>query len=137
MSSTGTSSFGMIKRIFGPRSKKNLWKVSRLNICDPLVQNAVNFANTIAIIDGDQEITYKELEGRVRQTAGRLIAVGTTPGNRIGIALRDHADHVIAMLAVGRIGAVVLPLDWSARPQEKISLANRFETTLILVDEDA
>ena len=51
--------------------------------------------------------------------------------------LRDHADHVIAMLAVGRIGAVVLPLDWRARPQEKISLANRFETTLILVDEDA
>lgn len=108
-----------------------------MNICDPLLQNAVNFASTIALIDGDHEITYEELERRVRHTASRLIAIGISPGKRVGIALRDHADHVIAMLAVGRIGAVVLPLDWRARPQEKIGLANQFEAALILSDEDA
>ena len=76
-----------------------------------------------ALIDGALRLTHAQLAERIARTATYLRASRITSGQLIGVALGDHATHVIVMLALARIGAVLLPLDhrWTASEQERVA----------------
>ena len=64
-------------------------------------------------------LTYRELSDWTQQIAARLIASQVEPGQSVAIEARHSAATVAAMLAVARIGAVYVPLDF-AYPQERL-----------------
>lgn len=108
-----------------------------MNICDPISQQAITRPEIPAIIDGERTVSYRELDWLVRKTAAHLIDRGVAPGDVVGLCLKDHADHLIALLAVARMGAVVLPMDWRARAEEQARLAAGFDAALVLTDAGA
>jgi amino acid adenylation domain-containing protein/thioester reductase-like protein len=65
----------------------------------------------IALIFGDEEVTYGELAARSGRLAGYLSRHGAGPGARVGVYLERSADLLVAMLAVLRTGAAYVPLD--------------------------
>ena len=73
----------------------------------------------IAVDDGTQQRTYRELRGCVRRLAG-LIAEQTTVGDLVGILLPSSVDYPVAMLACLASGRMFVPLDMHY-PQEWIS----------------
>ena len=87
-----------------------------------------------ALIDGAVRLTHAQLAGRIAHTATHLRASGINTGQLIGVALGDHAAHVIVMLALARIGAVLLPLDhrWTTGEQERV--AKHFGAACVLVE---
>ncbi len=87
-----------------------------------------------ALIDGALRLTHAQLADRIARTAGHLRAHGVKAGVLVGVALADHATHVIIMLALARVGAVMLPLDhrWTAGERERV--AQHFGAALILVE---
>jgi len=89
--------------------------------------------DTIALVDEDRTITYGELSDLVWRTAGHLSTLGVRRGDYVGLCLKDDWQHVVAMLAIGRLGATFVQVDWRARSIEKARIAKIFDLKLALV----
>lgn len=68
-------------------------------------------ADHTAIIDGDQRLTYRELEARANQLARHLVSRGVRRGRRVGIMLDRSIELYVSMLAAMKSGATYVPLD--------------------------
>ncbi|MGN9762104.1 amino acid adenylation domain-containing protein [Streptomyces sp. SD31] len=64
-----------------------------------------------ALVFGDTELSYRELDARVDRLAGRLARLGAGPERVVGIALPRSTELIVTLLAVLRTGAAFLPLD--------------------------
>ncbi|MBU2713549.1 non-ribosomal peptide synthetase, partial [Zooshikella harenae] len=67
--------------------------------------------NKVAIILGEEQLTYDELNAKANQLAHYLIEQGTTVGDLVGIYLNRSIDVIISMLAILKAGAAYVPLD--------------------------
>jgi len=74
----------------------------------------------VALVFGDEEITYREADARANRLAHHLAALGAGPEVPVGICLERSAEMVIAMLAVLKAGAAYLPLD-PGYPAERLA----------------
>jgi acetyl-CoA synthetase len=57
-----------------------------------------------------QTITYAELAAQVNRAANGLRSLGLGPGDAVGLYMPMTPEIVIALLAIARIGGVILPL---------------------------
>ena len=57
-------------------------------------------------------VTYAELAGRARLTAGALAELGVGRGDVVGALLHNSLDFVEVMLGADYLGAVFMPLNW-------------------------
>ena len=71
-------------------------------------------ADAIAVIDGELELTYAELDRRVNRLAHLLISTGAGPETVVAIELPRSADFIVAVHAVIRAGAAYTPIDVDA-----------------------
>jgi amino acid adenylation domain-containing protein len=76
--------------------------------------------DAIALIFGDIELSYAELNRRSNQLAHRLIAQGVAPEVKVGIALERSIEMVVALLAVLKAGGAYVPLD-PDYPQDRLA----------------
>jgi amino acid adenylation domain-containing protein/FkbM family methyltransferase len=63
-----------------------------------------------AIVDGEQTITYEELDARASRLAHYLRAQGVSAGSRVGLCLPASAELLISAIAIPKAGAAVVPL---------------------------
>ncbi len=73
-----------------------------------------------ALILGETQLSYEELNGRANRLAHRLIALGVKPESRVGIALERSMEMVVGILGVLKAGGAYVPLDPSY-PEERLS----------------
>jgi amino acid adenylation domain-containing protein len=75
--------------------------------------------DAVALIYGEEQLTYATLHERAARLAQRLAALGVKPGVVVGIALPREPSLVVAVLAVHKAGGAYLALDpWY--PAERI-----------------
>ncbi|MCF7222343.1 non-ribosomal peptide synthetase, partial [Marilutibacter chinensis] len=74
---------------------------------------------SIAVRTADGAASYAELDARIAQIGGRLLAMGVRKGDKVAIHLERSIDLVASIVAVLRIGAVFVPIDPSY-PREHI-----------------
>ncbi|MFB8179419.1 amino acid adenylation domain-containing protein [Streptomyces sp. NPDC055966] len=67
--------------------------------------------NATAVIDGEQQLSYAELDARAGRLARELTARGIGPEHLVGLALPRSASLIVAMLAIWKAGAAYLPID--------------------------
>ncbi len=108
-----------------------------MNLIEPILRHAKLQPDVIAIINSERSITYRELAPLVLRTAGHLAAHGVVAGDRVALCLKDHWQHLVALLAVGRMGAVVVAIDWRARTAEQERIASALEVKLVLVEPES
>jgi acyl-CoA synthetase (AMP-forming)/AMP-acid ligase II len=83
-----------------------------LNIAD-LVEHAVDLVpERVAIICGDRQVTFAELEARVNRLAHHLAEQGVKPGSHIGVYARNSIEAVEAMLAAYKLRAVAINVNY-------------------------
>lgn len=79
---------------------------------------AARHAERPFVITASTALTYAQLrEYSVRLAAG-LIALGVEPGERVALLLDNRAEFVAVKLAIARVGAVAVPLNFSYRAEE-------------------
>ena len=108
-----------------------------MNLIQPILSHAKTRAHAPALVDGGREISYGELAELILRTATQLATLGAGTGDRIGLCLGDGWEHVVALLAVARMGAVAVPLNWRAAGAEVSGLARSLSLKLALVRRDA
>ena len=73
----------------------------------------------IAVIDGDQRSTYRQLDEESNRLARALIEAGVARGDRVGVYMDKSISAVASLYAVMKAGAAYVPLDPSA-PAERL-----------------
>jgi len=108
-----------------------------MNLADALAHHVTARPDRPALIEGERVIFYRDLDGLVRRWAAYLRALGVTQGAVLGIALRDRIEHVLALYAAARLGAIALPMDCRWTEAEKAAVAKHFRASAVLVEPDA
>ena len=65
----------------------------------------------IALVFGEEELRYRELDVRVKQLAHYLQSVGVGAESLVGVFMDRSLDMVVALLATLRAGGAYVPLD--------------------------
>jgi len=82
-----------------------------------LQESALRSPDKTAVISGELQLTYSELDTLSSQLAAVLQARGVTVGDRIGIYVSKSLASVVSVFAVLKIGACYVPLDPGAPVQ--------------------
>lgn len=88
--------------------------------------------NATAVVEGDRELSYGELDKLSSRLAYQLQVEGVHPGDRVALALGRSTEAVVAILAVLKAGAVYLPLDPHSPPARILGMMTEAETRLLL-----
>ncbi|RKG69792.1 non-ribosomal peptide synthetase, partial [Corallococcus exercitus] len=83
-------------------------------------QQAQRTPHAVALVLGDDSLTYAQLEARSNQLAHHLRALGIIQGARVGLAVERSFEMVTALLAILKVGAAFVPVDRNA-PVERIA----------------
>jgi amino acid adenylation domain-containing protein len=81
---------------------------------------------TVALVDDDKQLTYRELDRRSNQLAAYLQKHGVGPEVPVGLYLEPSQEMMVSILAVLKAGGVCVPLDPSY-PADRV--AHVFEET--------
>ena len=91
-------------------------------------EQAKQTPQAVAVVFGEKELRYGELDHRSAQLARYLSSLGVGPGARVAICVEPSADMVVGLLGILKAGAAYVPID-PRYPEERISF--------ILADTDA
>jgi len=99
-------------------------------------QQVARTPDAVAVIQGDRELTYAELNRRANAVAWQLVDLGVKPGQLVAVRVARGAELVVAVLAVLKSGAAYLPLDPGV-PESRWSFMIADSGAVALVGDDA
>ncbi len=76
--------------------------------------------DNLALISGETQLSYAELNQRANQLAHRLLALGLGPEQRVGLCLERSPELLISLLAVLKAAGCYVPLD-PAYPADRLA----------------
>ncbi|MEH2128696.1 amino acid adenylation domain-containing protein [Nostoc sp.] len=77
-------------------------------------------SNAIAVVFGEQKLTYQELNAQANQLAHYLQKLGVKPGVLVGICVERSVSVIIGLLAILKAGGAYVPLD-TEYPKERLA----------------
>ncbi|TDO52070.1 fatty-acyl-CoA synthase [Kribbella sp. VKM Ac-2571] len=98
---------------------------------------AIRYPERPAVISGDDEITYAELDRRCeRIAAGMRAQYGIVAGSKVAVLCRNHRGFLEATLAASRIGADVLFVNTEFAPPQLRAVLERHRLDLLVHDSE-
>jgi len=83
-----------------------------LNIAD-LAEHAIDAVpDRVALICGDDQLTYAQLEEKANRLAHYLIDQGVNKDDKVGLYCRNRIEIVIAMLGIVKAGAILVNVNY-------------------------
>ncbi|MDP7706636.1 MULTISPECIES: acyl-CoA synthetase [unclassified Mycobacterium] len=83
-----------------------------LNIAD-LAEHAIDAVpDRVALICGDEQLTYAQLEEKANRLGHYLIDQGVREGDKVGLYCRNRIEIVIAMLGIIKAGAILVNVNF-------------------------
>ena len=104
--------------------REGYWE--NLTLTEMVYQRCDAFRDRIALIDGDERLSYGELKGRVEQLAAQFFLSGIEPEMRVVLQLPNSIEFVLVYLALARVGAIpvmALPAHRQTEVQHFVSTA--------------
>src|SRR5438045_9305934 len=96
--------------------------------------SAARFPEKVALVAGEQRLTYRELDLVANRLAHALRAGGVERGDRVAIVLENSAPAAIAIFAVWKADAVIMVLHPGTKPERLALLLNDAEATALVTD---
>lgn len=86
--------------------------------------------NNIAVVFGNQHLTYKELNAKANNLANHLASLGVKPETVVALCVERSLDMMVGILGILKAGAAYLPLEPSL---PKAALAFRLQDAQVSV----
>nr|WP_276599757.1 non-ribosomal peptide synthase/polyketide synthase [Nannocystis sp. SCPEA4] len=81
---------------------------------------AARTPDAVALVFGDQQLTYRELDERSNQLAHHLRGLGVGPEVLVGLCVERSLEMLVGLLAILKAGGAYVPLDPSY-PRERLA----------------
>ena len=111
-------------------------RLAAVLIPDWLGRRAIDRPASPALIVGPRSWSYADLDARATALAGHLAALGVRQGDRVGTLLRNGPHVAVAVHALIRLGAILVPLNLRLAESEIAWQVRRAGVGLLLHDED-
>ncbi|MEV8548180.1 amino acid adenylation domain-containing protein, partial [Streptomyces sp. NPDC051572] len=100
------------------------WNDTVIDVADvPLAElfeaQVARTPEAVALVSGDVEVSYAELDARANNLARLLVGRGVGPESVVAVCMERGVEMVVALLAVLKAGGVYLPVD-PEYPAERI-----------------
>ncbi|KAF9434449.1 hypothetical protein BGZ76_008002 [Entomortierella beljakovae] len=103
-----------------------------------LFENQVKLSpDAIAVVYGDQSLTYRELNDRSNRCAVQLWNRGVQPGDFVATMLERSFELIITQIATLKLGAAYVPIDPKAPPNRQSFIINDCGAKLLVIEESA
>lgn len=99
-----------------------------------VAHHAARTPDALAVADGDQALTYAQLDGEARALAAHLGDRGVRAGDCVALLMPRSARTVVAQLALWRAGAACVPLD-PAHPRARTEAVLRGSGAVLTVGD--
>lgn len=98
----------------------------------PLVEQALQHPERVAIIAGDRELTFGDLHRHACDHARRLRELGVGPNRLVAVAADKSCEQLVAALAVLLAGGAYLPIDTDLPGERQDHLVEQGEVRVVL-----
>jgi long-chain acyl-CoA synthetase len=82
-----------------------------LNLSILLEDSARNYPERVAVVLGDQRLTYAQVDAAAGQVANMLVARGIRPGDKVALSCPNLPYFPVVYYGILKAGAVVVPLN--------------------------
>lgn len=106
-----------------------------MNYAEQVRRHALRRPARTAVIDGDVELSYADLDERANRLAGALLADGVRPGDRVALLMNNTHRPVEIMVACARAGFVHVPLDFRLTAGDVRAILDDCLPSAVIVDE--
>ena len=90
--------------------------------------------SSVAVVFGDHQLTYQELNSRANQLAHYLLRQGIGPDVLVGICVQRSLETVVGLLGILKAGGAYVPLD-PAYPAERLAFMLSDTQTPVLLTQ--
>jgi amino acid adenylation domain-containing protein len=104
---------------------------------DYLTRSAQRSPEAIALVGGDEVMTYGELEAAANRLAHALIDQGCQPGDRVAVVAAKTPWTIAGLIAVLKAGGAYVPVDSASPPARVARIVRAAEPALLLADATA
>ncbi len=97
---------------------------------------ATRTPEAIAVVSGDERLTYAELNARAKRLAHHLRALGVRPDDRVAICAERSPEMVVGLLAILKAGGAYVPLD-PGYPAERLAFMLKDSAPIVVLTHGA
>ena len=108
--------------------------MSTANMSRLLDWNRARRPDKEALVHGTRRFTYAELDDEVHACAAGMADLGLGRGDIVAILAENSWQYVVEMLAVCRIGAAFLPLNWRLHERELTYILDHSGARCLITD---
>jgi fatty-acyl-CoA synthase len=106
--------------------------ISVLTPLDFIARSALAYPESVAVVEGDRRLTYRELYSRTQQLASALQVAGVRPGDRVAVLSRNSLAALECHFGVAMAGAILVMLNIRLQPAEIAGILNHSGSRLLL-----
>ncbi len=93
--------------------------------------------NRLAIIYGDKQITWKELNSLINKMANALKNLGIKKGDKVAFLFYNSPQFIITNIGIQELGAIPVPMNFRYVASEMEFLLNNSDSIAFIFDDDA
>ncbi|SMO86545.1 AMP-binding protein [Paracoccus laeviglucosivorans] len=102
---------------------------------DTLAARAIEEPNTVFLRFGDDTYTIGQINAASNRVANALLGSGLKPGDRVGLMLPSHPDHIIAIFATMKAGLVRVPVNVHAKGPSLEHYFTAYDLAALVADD--
>jgi len=106
----------------------------RLTLPALLDRHLAERPDATALIDGEERISYAELDRLCRKTAAWLLAHGVRPGDRVAVWLVNRIEWLALLFGLARIGAALIAVNTRFRAAELEHVLRRSGARMLVLE---
>ena len=99
-------------------------------------RSARQFPQKVALVLGNDKITYKDLNERINRLADSLFAMGLKKGDRIAVLLHNCPEFLELYFACAKTGGVFVPINNLLKTGELREIFQYIEPRFLVLDPD-
>jgi long-chain acyl-CoA synthetase len=107
-----------------------------MNIANNLARSAFYFSDHPALTDGQNEITYLELNRMANRVATGLMSLGIKPGDLVALCAPNSLDWISFYYGILKAGAVAVTLSGALQAEELDMLLSHSNPRMIFTHDD-
>jgi len=108
--------------------------INRVAIGDIIRRPTALYPDKVAFIEGERQLTYRELDQRCNQFAHYLLSLGLGKGDAVAGLCGNSLDYIVAAYGIARAGMIWVPMNTLLKRDQIDYILDKVEARLLIID---